>query len=246
MADDLMALRRRVRPLLDLSAPRDALAAYYALHHDPARTQLHVEGKPAQADGFLAICQTGRDLFRLLAVLRARRVRTATALLMRGLLPLRPYYLVASPDMRLAVEEVLEITRTESNLVYELDLRRFSPAINVLVVPAPAPDGSPRFVIRSQGEVAAEAGTNWRSPNFAEIYVQTTPEAQGRGWGKAVVEACVSWVIRSGLQPLYIVSEDNEFSIRLAHSVGFVDTGARELAVEATVREEGTEADAAS
>jgi GNAT superfamily N-acetyltransferase len=234
--DDLIQLRRRARLLLDLSAPRDGLAAYYALYHDPARTRLLVEVEGQGAEGFLAVCQTGRDLFRLLAVLRARHAGAAAALLRRGLLPHRPYYLVTTPDLQPAAEKVLEVEKIEINRVYRLDLARYAPTINVLVVPTPAADGSPRFVIRSQGEIAAEAGVNWQSPHFAEVYVWTARRARGRGWGKAVVESCVAWVVRSGVQPLYIVSEGNAPSIRLAESVGFVDTGAREFAIEGIAR----------
>lgn len=232
MEDELIQLRRKVRPLLDLAAPRDGLAVYYALYHDPARTRLYVEEQGGRAEGFLAVCQTGRDLFRQTAVLRAQRANVAAALLERGLLPRRPYYLITTPELEPVVTEALEVEQAGINRVYRLDLRRYAPAVNVLVVPARAADGSPRFVIHSQGEVAAESGINWHSPHFAEIYVWTAPQARRRGWGKAVVDACVAWVLRSGAQPLYIVAEDNEPSIRLAEAVGFVDTGARELAVE--------------
>ncbi len=231
-AERIEELRRKVRPLLDLSAPRDGMAAYYALYHDPARTRLVVEEREGRAEGFLAVCQTGRDLFRQTAVLRARGEGVAAELLKRGLLPRRPYYLVTTPELQAAVAGALEVERSGLNRVYRLDLRRYAPSINVLVVPARAADGSPRFVIHSGGEVAAESGLNWYSPHFAEIYVWTAPQAQRRGWGKAVVDACVAWVLRSGIQPLYIADEENEASIRLAESLGFVDTGARELAVE--------------
>jgi len=231
-ADLIEELRRQVRPLLDLSAPRDGLAAYYCLYHDPARTRLYVEREKGRTEGFLAVCQTGRELFRLLAVLRARSLSAAMALLQRGLYPRRPYYLVTTMDLQPAVEAVLKIEQVQINRVYRLEPRRYAPVINVLVVPIPAPDGSPRFVIRFQGKVAAEAGTNWQSPHFAEVYVWTAPEARGRGWGRAVLDSCLAWVLRSGAQPLYVVPEGNEPSIRLAESVGFVDTGAREFAVE--------------
>ncbi|MGD1995574.1 MAG: GNAT family N-acetyltransferase [Anaerolineae bacterium] len=237
MTDDLTELRRRVRPMLDLSAARDALSAYYALYHNPERTRLLIqEGPTDRVEAFLSICQTGRDLFRLTAVLRARNSGAAEELLHRELEPRRPYYLITTPDLHSVVEEVLAVEQFEINRVYRLDLSLYTPAISVLVVPDRAADGSPRFVIRSQGKLAAEAGTNWRSPHFAGLYAWTSPEARDRGWGKAVVESCANWVIRSGAQPLYIVSEDNQSSIRLAESVGFTDTGSRELAVEGTMK----------
>jgi Acetyltransferase (GNAT) family. len=163
----------------------------------------------------------------------------AWALLQRGLSPSggsparRPYYLVTTPDILGVAEEALEVERVSLNRIYYLDLRRYEPEINVLVTPAQAANGSPRFVIRSRDtRIVAEAGINWQSPHFAEVYVRTAPGAQGRGWGKAVLDACIIWVLRSGAIPLYVVAEGNEPSARLAESVGFVDSGARECTVE--------------
>lgn len=238
ISQDLEELRRKVRLLLDLTAPRDGLAAYYALYHDPARTRLWVAERGPRVEGFLALCQTGWDLFRPFGILRARHLEAAKALLRRVLLPSnaaprRPYYLVTTPDLLGVVEEALEVEKVSLNHVYYLDLQRYSPEINVLVTPAPAASGLPRFVIRSrEGRIAAEAGVNWQSPHFAEVYVQTTPEAQGRGWGKAVLDSCITWILRDGAIPLYVVAEGNEPSLRLAESVGFVDSGARECAIE--------------
>ncbi|MDW8068277.1 MAG: GNAT family N-acetyltransferase [Anaerolineae bacterium] len=239
VTQDLAELRRKVRTMLDLSAPRDGLAAYYVLYYDPARTRLWVAERGPRVEGFLAICQTGWDLFRPLSVLRARRIDVAHALLERGFspsgggLPYRPYYLVTTPDLLGIVEEALEVERVSMNRIYYLDLRRYEPEMNVLVTPTPSASGSPRFVVRSQGaQIVAEAGINWRSPHFAEVYVHTAPEAQQRGWGKAVLDACVTWILRSGAVPLYVVAEGNESSARLAESVGFVDSGARECAIE--------------
>lgn len=222
--------------MLDLSAPRDALAAYYALHHDPARTQLFVEEEGRRAQGFMAICQTGQDLFRPMVVLRARSKRAASALLQRGLESSRPYYVVTTLDLHSVVEEYLTLDETQINRIYRLDLTHYTPSpINVLVVPTQAADGSRRFVIRSQERVVAESGTNWRSPHFAEVYVWVSPEARKRGWGKTVLNATIAWVVRSGLQPLYVVADDNTASIHLAEAMGFVDTYAREFAAQGIV-----------
>jgi GNAT superfamily N-acetyltransferase len=236
MTDNRALLRRRARLLLDLSAPRDALAVYYALHHDPERTELIIEEDAGRVMGFLAVCQTGRDLFRKLAVLRARAPTAARALLHRGLHVGRPYYLLTTLELHGPVEQTMEIERAEIHRIYRMRLSRYAPRINVLVTPITAPDGSRRFVIRSQGEIAAESGVNWHSPHFAEVYVWAAPQSRGRGWGRAVLESCISWVFQSGAQPVYVVAEDNEASIQLAESVGFVDTHARELAVEGTMR----------
>jgi len=241
--DDLERLRLKVRLVLDLSAPADALAAHYALYYDPTRTHLYVhEDASDHVDGFVAVCQTGQRLFQPTVVLRTSLdlvhpdPRAAVKLLRQALAPGRPYYLVTTPDLREPVEKVLDIEQPEVNRVYRLDLVRFQPLINVLVVAEQGLGGWPRFVIRSQGEIASEAGVNWHSPHFAEVFVRTMPDAQGRGWGRAVLSACTRWVIRSARQPLYIVSERNDPSIALAEGVGYVDTGAREFAGEGVCR----------
>jgi GNAT superfamily N-acetyltransferase len=231
--DKLESLRLKARTVLHLSEPADALYAYYALYHDPRRTQLHThEGAAGHTDGFAAVCQTGQRLFQPTVVLRTPDARAAVELLREALVPGRPYYLITTPDLREAVAEIVDIGQPEINRIYKLELFRFKPIINVLVVTEVGLGGLPRFVIRSHGELAAEAGLNWSSPHFAEVFVHTEPSAQGRGWGQAVLTACTTWAIRSARQPLYVVNEANEPSIALADAVGYVDTGAREFAGE--------------
>ena len=230
---DLAAQRSRLERegFLFLAEPKDALAAYYALYHDPGRSRLWLhENADDHIDGFVAICQTGFNLFQPTVVLRAREDEIAVALLREALQPGRPVYVVTTPTLDLAVRAVVQLEREEFNRIYHFDPSRFKPEINVLVQPARAPDGSPRFVIRSRDQTASEAGVNWRSPHFAEMFVHTQPWAQGRGWGKAVVAACANTLVQAGVQPLYMVTEGNQASIRLAESVGFVDTGGREFA----------------
>jgi len=230
---DLEDLRQKVRPMLHFAAPADALYVYYALYHAPRRTRLYVhEDATGRADGFVAVCQTGQRLFQPTVILRTPDARAATELLRQALVPGRPYYLITTPDLRDAVATVVRIEQPEINRVYRLDLFRFQPFINVLVVAEQGLGGLPRFVIRSRGEVVAEAGVNWRSPHFAEVFVRTMPAAQGRGWGRAVLTTCTMWVVRSARQPLYVVNEGNRPSIALAEAVGYVDTGVREFAGE--------------
>ena len=40
--NSIESLRLKIRPLLHLSAPADALFAYYAFYHDSSRTALYV------------------------------------------------------------------------------------------------------------------------------------------------------------------------------------------------------------
>jgi GNAT superfamily N-acetyltransferase len=229
----LESLRLKARSLLHFSAPSDAVFVYYAFYHDPRRTQLYIhEDTGGHADGLVAVCRTGQRLFQPTVVLRTPRAETGIELLRQALVPGRPYYVITTPDLRDTVMEVVDIGRPEVNHIYRLDLSRLQPAINVLVVAEQGLGGLPRFVIRSQGEIAAESGTTWYSPHFAEVFVRTVPAARGRGWGRAVLEASTSWVIRSGRRPLYIVNEMNEPSLALAKAVGYVDTNAREFAGE--------------
>ncbi len=233
----LERLRLKARPLLHFSDPADALYVYYAFYHDPRRTQLYIhENDAGHAEGFVAVCQTGQRLFQPTVVLRAKNGRAATELLRRALVPGRPYYLITTPGLRNVVAEVVNVEQPEMNRVYRLDLSRFQPTINVLVVAEQGLDGRPRFVVRSQGEIAAEAGLDWYSAHFAEVFVHTAPAAQRRGWGQAVLTACTAWVVRSARQPLYFVTETNDPSIALAEATGYVDTGAREFAGEGVCR----------
>jgi GNAT superfamily N-acetyltransferase len=239
---DLQALRLKARLLLNLSDPLDALYAYYALYHDPGRASLFIhEDAEGHTDGFAAVCQTGQRLFQPTVALRAKNERAALDVLRQALIPGRPYTVLTTLDLMDAVAEIVDVEQAEINHLYQLELIRFQPIINVLVVTEEGVGGLPRFVIRLQdkvsggvaaGGVAAEAGLNWASPHFAEVFVYTVPEAQGRGWGRSVLAACTMWAVHSARQPLYVVNEANAPSIALAASVGYVDTGVREFAGE--------------
>jgi hypothetical protein len=224
-------VRLKIRPMLSLSATTDALYAYYAFYHDRERTKLHVhQDAESRTDGFVAVCQTSQRLFQPTVVLRTPKVRVAVDLLRQALHPGRPYYLITTPDLREAVLGVVDMPEPQINRLYEIDLSRFKYAINVLVVAEEGIEGRPRFVIRSQDEIVAEAGVAWLSPHFAAVYTQATPAAKGRGLGRSVLATGTRWVIRSGRRPLTIVNAEDDPAIALAEAVGYVDTGARELA----------------
>ncbi len=225
--------RLKARTMLHLSTPGDALYAYYALYHDDERTNLQTHRDAERhADGFVAVCQTGQRLFEPTVVLRTPKPNVAVDLLSEVLVLGRPYYLITTTDLREAVREVLDIKQTEVNHVYQLNLSRFDRTINVMVVPEEGVEERPRFVIRAQGEVVAEAGVTWMSPHFAALYVRATTPARERGWGRSVMIACTNWVVRSGRQALFIVSGREKHNIALSEAVGYVDTGAREFTVE--------------
>jgi hypothetical protein len=225
-------LRAAARPLLDERSPADALAVYYALHHPADRTELFVYPDAATAsarvEGFLVRARTGMDLFRPLVTLRAAGEAAAHALLERGLVPGRPVYLTVPESHAIWVNKYLNVSDAELHRIYRYDAQRYEPEINVLVVTSQAPDGLPRCEIRAGDRAGAVAGVNWQSPRFAEVYVYSEPAVRGRGWGKSVVQALVGLILKAGRTPLYVVAEDNAYSIRLAETVGFVDTGRRE------------------
>jgi len=229
--------RLKIRSLLSLSAPADALYAYYAFYHDPKRTELTIhEDDRGRADGFVAVCQTAQRLFQPTVVLRTPRRSVAVELLREALTPGRPYYLITTLDLQEAAADVVEMEDLEVNRVYGVDLGRFEYQVNVLVVAEEGLEDRPRFVIRAQEETVAEAGVTWLSPHFAGVTIRATPPAQERGFGQAVLGACTRWVIRSGRHPLIMVDVQDAFTTSLVEAVGYRDAGARELAGDVVCR----------
>ena len=134
------------------------------------------------------------------------------------------------------IRAVFQIEREQTTNVMALDRGRFEPIANVLATSERGPNGSPRAVIRHDGETVASASINWRSGRFAEISVTTVPHQRRKGWGRSVVARLSEQLLQEGIRPIYVVSAENQASINLAQSVGFVDTGARLAFLEATLK----------
>jgi RimJ/RimL family protein N-acetyltransferase len=236
----LYADRQAIAPLLRDHSPEDALAAYYALHHSEIRTKLsvHRDKRGAKrADGFMAVCQTGFDLFQPLVILRAPTTEIAAWLLRNGLEPARSYHLIVPPALAPAVEAEMNTQAAATHLLFEAHRSSFQPVINVMVTSSRGPDGGPRFAIRAaDGSVVAESGTNWRTDEFAEVFVHVEFAARGRGLGKSVVSACTAHLLESNLRPLYFVDQDNAESVAIAEALGYTDTGVRERAYVGSLR----------
>ncbi|MBN2471926.1 MAG: GNAT family N-acetyltransferase [Anaerolineae bacterium] len=214
----------------------DAPTAYYALYHDPKRSELRLRLRPSgRPEGFAGRFQTGYDLFRPLVTMRARTPEAAADLLAELLTPDRPYIFFATGQQLPLIGGSFEILNQRALHIYYLDTRKFHPRPNVMVVERAVPGGPPRFEIHS-GELMAVAGLNWQSPGFAELYVYTEPMARKRGWGRSVLSACSEYVLRGGRLPLYLVEADNAESIALAEAVGFVNSGAQQVLVEGIYR----------
>jgi predicted GNAT family acetyltransferase len=114
--------------------------------------------------------------------------------------------------------------------IYALAAADLQAVPNVLVQMIHTPDGKPRAIIRARDESpAAEAGVNWMSADFAEVFVRVDERVRGRGLGKSVVSALSTHLLKIGRIPIYISANDNIASQRLATRLGYRDTGAREL-----------------
>jgi ribosomal protein S18 acetylase RimI-like enzyme len=236
MPASLDQLRTAARSMLNERAPADALAAYYALYHPADRSQLFVYPSDLSAQpprGFLVRARTGMDLFRPLVTGRLRDDETAQTLFERGLIAGRPAYLTVPEGEARWANKYLQMTDIELHRIYRYAPEKYESEINVLVVTTTGADGLPHCEIRAADRSGAVAGINWQSPRFAEVYVYTDPAVRGRGWGKSVVRALVGLILKSGRTPLYVVAESNEYSIRLAEAVGFVDTSHREFVGQA-------------
>lgn len=230
---DTAEKRKLIRSLLAPADPADAMTAHYALWYDERRVELSVQRGPAgNTDGFVAVCQTGRDLFIPLVVLRTPQ-ETAGELLACALRPGRAYLVVTLPKLRSAVESTMSLSYMQTNAIYELDPEAYRPVVNVMVQPGGTPF---RYEIRVQERVVAAAGVNWHTDLFADMYVYAEPAVRGRGWARAVGSACVKDLLSARLLPLYTVGETHCASQHLATSLGFTDSGAREFECQGHLR----------
>lgn len=235
----LAYLRDNARELLNEFDAADALACYYTLYHDPKRTELFMHRDGAgKVDGFAVRCRTGFDLFRPLVTLRLRGGETALPdLVEESLAPGRPYLVVMPAGYAERLKKHIQLTEANLNWIFRLDPARFKPEMNVIVIRRTDADGSPRAEIKRGKQVIASAGVNWRSPIFAEIFVNVAEGERGVGHGRAVVSALSAELLHAEVTPLYAVAGSNAPSRELAEAVGFVDTGAREIMGQAVRRE---------
>jgi RimJ/RimL family protein N-acetyltransferase len=230
---DTRRQRELIRPLLVPTDPADAMTAYYALSYDARRVQLTLHSAPGGGvDGFVAVCQTGQDLFVPLAVIRAPE-ESADDLLRQAFQPGWSYKVITTPVLQESIERAMLLERQQTNLIYAFDPSAFQPVLNVMVQPGQGPF---RFEVRVGGRIVSAAGVNWQSSRLAEMYVYTEPDFQGRGWGRAVGVRCVQALLEARLLPLYTVAQNNVRSQRLAYTLGFRDSGAREFECQGRLR----------
>lgn len=243
---NLAEKRRAIRPLLHEHDPVDAISAYYAFYHDDGKTNLALfppETRPAK--GYLCFSRTGIDLFRPLVTMRLPSDPADISDLFYNALPPGTDIIMSAPANYMPILGALfEIQKEELLMIYKLNSGRFEPVINVLVTREDSPDGRVGFVIRessqnlprAESQIVASAWLNWESPRFAEISVRTQAAYRRKGLGRSVVAAAAQYVLESGRTPLYVVSANNRASVQLAESLGFVNTGAKEVILEGRLR----------
>lgn len=237
MAADLARNRALAAQLLS-DRPADAVASYFALEHDAKRTKLHVcTGDQGRAAAFVAVCQTGLDLFRPLVVMRGDDSAALRAALREALQQRRQYLFNAPPAAQPDLAAVCDLHGESTNAIFTLDAASFAPVVNILVQTSRTPDGLLRASIRARdGSNAAEAGTSWISSRYAEIFVSVMAGARNRGLGKSVVSAVSAQVLEIRRTPLYVTARANTASIRLAERLGYVATGSFEVSGALTLK----------
>jgi hypothetical protein len=231
------ATRTLIAPLLT-SQPADALASYFALEHDARRTRITIRMDDRQrAIAFVAVCQTGIDLFRPLVVMRGDDANALKDALREALAPGRQYLFSAPVTLRPDIEHVASLFGETTNKIFTLNRTDFKPVVNILVQTNRTPDGLLRAGIRARDESnAAEAGTTWISSRYAEVYVRVAESVRNRGLGKSVVSALSAQLLEINRVPLYSAADDNIPSQRLALSLGYHDTGGWEVSGALSLR----------
>ena len=81
-------------------------------------------------------------------------------------------------------------------------------------------DSPTGFAVYERGELSALATVVDRGDPVWEIGMETHPRAQGRGLGRAVVNAAANWIVQNGNVPLATVGTFNVPSARTLRSVG--------------------------
>jgi RimJ/RimL family protein N-acetyltransferase len=222
--------------LLDSRSAGDAMASYYALLHPAAKTRIWTHRSAGgRMDGFLVRAQTGQDLFRPLATLRAPDASTAAELLRAAFPSPSPAFFSIPEPLGIWVLPLLSAESIEQILLLRLNPAKLEPLVNIFVEQAASPAGLPRFEIRRDGRLLAAAGVNWQSSGWAEIFVQTDPAVRERGYGKSVCAALCRLLLEERRVVLYAVEENNTASIRLARGLGFEETGEREISCAGSV-----------
>jgi hypothetical protein len=231
-----MKQRRQLARLLNPRSVADAMAAYYALDHPETQTKLY--GYFASRDiptGFVAVAQTGMDLFRPLVIPFTSQEAALQSLLKAALKPQRPVLLCLPVDQQSWAEAVVRLSEIRILDLYRLDRASFKSIINVLLQETETPGGRPRYEIHSQTGVRAAAGINWRGEYFAEVYVDVIPETDLSGFGGSVLAAIVERLLSEHKIALYQMEESIIHIGMELKQIGFRPTGIRTILAQAII-----------
>lgn len=228
--------RQQLAPLLQGHSAADAMAAYYALEHPENKVRLFTytsnKGDPR---GFLALAKTGLDLFRPLLVPFVGRREMLIELLREVLEPGQPFVLSLPAEQLAWLGDHVEFDRTQMYELLRLEPGAYEPVMNVLVVEANSPNGTVRYEIRTAEGLRAAAGVNWSGQKYAEVYLEASDAARGRGLTKSVLSAMVGRLLGQRRIALYKV-ESERISVKTeAFRLGFRPTGQRTVMAEAVL-----------
>ncbi len=230
--------RNQLAGLLDPRSVADALPAYYALSHPADRVALFAYyHSPNVPSGFVVLARTGFDLFRPLAVPFVATPMGLAALLGAALEPARPVILTLPIEQREWVQDVADLGNALVLDLLRVDSRSYAPILNVLVVEATAPGGLPRYEIRSGGVTHAAGGLNWIGDLYAEVYLEVSPEATGKPYGKSVLSAITGRLLAEGKVALLRLEESNVAGHVDAYEIGFRRTGERSIVGQAMLKD---------
>ena len=136
--------REQLAPILNTEAVSDALATYCALHHPAEKVRLFVsQGGAGKPNGFMAVAQTGLDLFRPIAVPFVASSRILQDLLEIALKPGQPVLLYLPLEQRDWLKDDLLLTEPRITELLRIDPMSFRPIVNVLVLKVDSPTGLP-------------------------------------------------------------------------------------------------------
>ncbi len=214
--------------MIDPQSAKDALAAYYALQHPEDRVRLlGYESAQGEPRGFLALAKTGLDLFRPLAVPFVARREILLRLLQDAFDPGQVFLINLPAEQLKWLDGQVDLRHVQVAELLRLEPSAYEPVLNVLVVEAESPDGTVRYEIRTARGLHAAAGVNWMGDRFAEVYLDASDAARGRGLTKSVLSALVGRLLGERRVALYRV-ETERISVKTeAFRLGFRPTGHR-------------------
>ncbi|MGD8634485.1 MAG: hypothetical protein PVF85_13000 [Anaerolineales bacterium] len=224
--------RDQIARLINPRVASDAQAAYYALEHPSERVSLFgYFPQEGILSGFVAIAQTGFDLFRPLIVPFTGTDDSLIQLLEGALPENRPHliYLPIEQESVLDDDDRFVLEKLQLSSLLRLDPRGFEPILNILVLEDENSEGWPRFEIKARGGGFAAAGLNWKSKFAAEMYIESDEEGRRRGFSKSVLSTLIDRLLAENLLVLFRVTDDDYGSFEDAFDLGFVPTGVRSV-----------------